>query len=270
MAKSERLGVWLDGIRVADLERRHWNEIRCRYTAEALDLWPGNSPVISCSLPVTERPLDAAPFCMGLLPEGKALDALAREAGVATRDAFGLLRRFGRDVAGALVISEDPPEVRKPDVEPYSEESLARAVEEVEAFPLGVHDDSELSLAGLQDKLLLVRTDGGGWGRPLHGRPSTHLLKIDDPLRSGLVVAEAHCLRLAKAVGLTDIEIELDEFAGRSCLIVSRFDRVIGSDGLRRVHQEDLCQALGVDPGLQRGRAKYERAGGPGFERAAE
>ncbi|HZJ29826.1 MAG TPA: HipA domain-containing protein [Solirubrobacterales bacterium] len=48
--------------------------------------------------------------------------------------------------------------------------------------------------------------------------------------------------------------------------MVSRFDRVIGSDGLgsdglRRVHQEDLCQALGVDPGLQRGRAKYERAG---------
>jgi len=38
----------------------------------------------------------------------------------------------------------------------------------------------------------------------------------------------------------------------------------------RRAHQEDLCQALAIDPDANRGRAKYERAGGPSLHQAAE
>ena len=57
--------------------------------------------------------------------------------------------------------------------------------------------------------------------------------------------------------------------AGR--LIGSRFDRTSAPDGTtHRVHQEDLCQALGIDPDAKRGRAKYERAGGPSLRQAAE
>jgi serine/threonine-protein kinase HipA len=60
-------------------------------------------------------------------------------------------------------------------------------------------------------------------------------------------------------------------FADTRCLIVSRFDRREGAKGLpERIHQEDLCQATGIDPTNARGRAKYERAGGPGFGRLAE
>lgn len=39
---------------------------------------------------------------------------------------------------------------------------------------------------------------------------------------------------------------------------------------VRRVHQEDLCQALAIDPDGRERRAKYERAGGPRFKQAAE
>lgn len=269
MAKVERLGVWLDGRRIADLERRHWNELRCRYTAEALDRWPSNSPVISCSLPLQVKPQDAAAFCRGLLPEGQALQALATQARLPTYDTFGLLRRYGRDVAGALVVSQDEPSPGAFGVEEYRGDGLADAVNALDEFPLGVHDDSELSLAGLQDKLLLVELGTGRWGRPLRGRPSTHILKRDDPRHPGLVAAEADGLTLAAAAGLTTIDHRLLDIDGTPCLVVSRFDRRVTRDGVDRVHQEDVCQATATDPDGQRGRAKYQRAGGPGFREVA-
>jgi serine/threonine-protein kinase HipA len=267
---ADRLGIWLDGLHVADLEQRRWPEIRCRYTEAALERWPRNSPLLSCSLPLGERPLDALAFCKGLLPEGQALQGMAAAAGVAVNATLDLLGRYGRDVAGALVICEDGPAERRFGVEPYDEEGLAAAVDAVEEFPLGAGDDSELSLAGLQDKLLLVKLEDGRWARPIGGRPSTHILKVDDPRHPGLVEAEALCLDLARVAGLTTIVPELATVAGRPCLIVPRFDREqLGSGEVRRLHQEDLCQALAIDPEGGRGRAKYETGGGPSLRDAA-
>jgi len=117
----------------------------------------------------------------------------------------------------------------------------------------------------------LIRLPDGGWGRPLGGRPSTHILKREDARFPGLIEAEAECLALARAVELTTIDAETVELGGYSCLIVSRFDRIVDGDGeVRRVHQEDLCQALGIDPSGARGRAKYEQgAARPSFKQAA-
>jgi serine/threonine-protein kinase HipA len=268
-ARSRCLGVWLDGVRVADLEQPRWPEIRCRFTEEGLEAAPLNSPLLSCSLPLAARPRNASAFCRGLLPEGQALQALAAQAGVAVNDTFELLARYGRDVAGALVIAEDEPTAARFGIEPYGADGLATAVDELDEFPLGAHDDSELSLAGLQDKLLLVRLDDGSWGRPLGGRPSTHILKADDSRYPGLVAAEADCLALARAAGLTSVESELVELGGRQCLIVSRFDREDSEGTVRRIHQEDLCQALAIDPEGARGRAKYEDGGGPSLRQLA-
>jgi serine/threonine-protein kinase HipA len=272
MATASSLGVWLGETRIADVEQPRWPRIRLRYTEEALGRWPQNSLVISCSLPLGRAPGDAFPFCLGLLPEGQALATMAAEAGLAANDVFGLLGRYGRDVAGALVIGAQDPQVRAGGVEPYEDEGLAAAVEDLEEHPLGSHDDSELSLAGLQDKLLLVRLPDGGWGRPLGGRPSTHILKREDVRFPGLIQAEAECLALARAISLTTIDAEVVELGGYSCLIVSRFDREVDAKGgVRRVHQEDLCQALGIDPSGARGRAKYEQGtAGPSFRRAAQ
>ncbi len=271
MAKRLRtLGVWLDGDLIANLEQRHWNELRLRYSPQALERWPLNSPVISCSLPLSAGPQDARAFCSGLLPEGQALQALAARAGIAAHHTFDLLARYGRDVAGALVVGDALREPSAADVETYSTASLEQAVDELDEFPLGAHDDSELSLAGLQDKLLLVELPGGGWGRPLHGRPSTHILKVDDRRRPGLVAAEAAALSLAERVGLSSIDPQLESIAGTDCLIVRRFDRVLAEDGsVGRIHQEDLCQAMGVNHVGPTGKGKYEFAGGPGFRDAA-
>jgi serine/threonine-protein kinase HipA len=122
----------------------------------------------------------------------------------------------------------------------------------------------------------VVRTELG-WARPLHGYPSTHILKVDPHQYPGLVDAEAACLRLAAAVGLSDIGVERCRLAGREALIVSRFDRLDRLDRPDgpplRVHQEDLLQALGVHPDGSNGRAKYQApgtAGPPSWWHAAE
>jgi serine/threonine-protein kinase HipA len=69
---------------------------------------------------------------------------------------------------------------------------------------------------------------------------------------------------------LSDIEIELETIGETRCLIVSRFDREVDGEEVRRVHQEDLLQALGIDPDGNKRRAKYEAGGGPRLKNAAE
>jgi serine/threonine-protein kinase HipA len=271
--KVRRLGVWLGDELIATLEQPRPYRITCRYSELALERWESNSPVLSCSLPVGTRRLDALPFCRGLLPEGRALEYMARQANVAVNDVFPLLAHFGRDVAGACSIFEDgsPPSSRRPQAARYGANELEREIEELPDRPLALHDDSELSLAGLQNKILLVALGNGGWARPVHGYPSTHILKTDDLRHPGLLDAEAACLQLARAAGLTNIGAELKDFGDTRCLIVSRFDRREGAEGPpARIHQEDLCQATGTDPAAVRGRAKYERTGGPGFKALAE
>jgi serine/threonine-protein kinase HipA len=270
MANRPPLGVWLDGVRIAELEApRPWT-LRCRYTAEALDRWPRNSPVISCSLPLQRSPLDASAFARGLLPEGQQLAAMAQLARVAANDTYSLLARFGRDVAGALVIAADEPDPRREGVVPLDDDDLAAEVANLAEQPLGLHDDSELSIAGLQDKMLLVDLGDGRFGRPVHGRPSTHILKVDDRRRPGLVRAEAECLALARAAGVTTVDAEIRTIADLDCLVVSRFDRRAVVNRVTRVHQEDACQAMGIDFERNRGRAKYEDAGGPSFAGVAD
>lgn len=81
--------------------------------------------------------------------------------------------------------------------------------------------------------------------------------------------AEAACLRIARTIGLTTVDVNVETIADQRCLIVSRFDRTAGVDGPARVHQEDLCQATGTDLRANRGRGKYASAGGPDLEDAA-
>ena len=234
MARREPLSAWLHGVRVTTLTSSKPGEVRCTYTADALDEWPLNTPLLSCSLPLSMRPQHGDVFFSGLLPEGQHRQAIADEAGVPTYDTFGLLARFGRDVAGAVVMAREDPGPQPGSVEPYTVETLEAEVAGLPERPLGIHDDSELSIAGLQDKLLLVDLGAGRWGRPVHGRPSTHILKVEDRRYGGMAEFEAACLRLAAAAGLTNVEVTLETIAEVPCLIVSRFDRRFTPDGLTR------------------------------------
>ena len=68
---------------------------------------------------------------------------------------------------------------------------------------------------------------------------------------------EAVGLALARTVGLDAADGQLVDVLDRPALLVERYDRDPSAPG-GRIHQEDMCQALGVYP-----RRKYEGDGGP-------
>lgn len=271
MARRPPLLVQLYGEVVAELTSAGPSQVTCRYTEQARGRWPLNLPLLSCSLPLTRRPhKSAGPFFRGLLPEGAALAAVAAEARVPTYDTFGILARFGRDIAGAAVIGSDGQAHGQGHVADYPRDELEVDVADLEERPLALHDDSALSLPGLQNKLLLVSTPHG-WGRPAGGYPSTHILKVEDRRYPGMATMEAACLHLARAIGLTSVEAHVERIGGVDCIIVSRYDRCVDPDSgsVTRTHQEDVCQALGVDiDGFERP-AKYQEFGGPGWRDVA-
>ena len=254
-------------------EKRRSGQIELTYTDLARARWPARTPVVSCSLPVASHGQDATAFLGGLLPEGQARAALAAQRDLVASDTWGLLAAFGRDIAGALVISDpdDDPAGRMPHAVDYASwDELASAITVLPDQPLGVQDDSELSLAGIQDKLLLVATGGPtGWGRPVAGLPSTHILKPDPLAHPGVVHREAEALQIARRAGLTTIDPQLLEVGDRPCLLINRYDRIVDGADVRRLHQEDLLQAVGLDPAARHGRIKYQDHGGPGYRDAA-
>jgi serine/threonine-protein kinase HipA len=141
--------------------------------------------VLSYSLPPTTGRPNATHFLHGLLPEGAHLDAMARLAKVSTNDTYGMLRHFGRDIAGAFVITSDaePGDARWA-LENLSEQQLVDELRGLTNTSLGLHHGSELSIAGIQNKMLLVQTEVGRCARPRFGYPSSHIVKLDD--RRGL------------------------------------------------------------------------------------
>jgi len=257
--------------KVAQIEAGKGNSLRLRHTREALERWPINTPVVSCSLPVAKTWAPASAFLRGLLPEGRHLQAAAAAANVTTSDTYGLLVRYGRDVAGAMVITrhDQEPDRGRWAMEPYGDVALEQAIANLNSDNPLVHDDSELSIPGLQNKLLLVRDPSGGWARPVGGMPSTHILKIEDPRYPGLIEAEMAATQLAQDIGLTTTNPALAATEPTPCIVVERFDRVEIDGVVERVHQEDACQALGVAHEGARGRRKYQSAGGPGFAQVA-
>lgn len=271
MARREPLAVWLAGEHVATLELRRG--LRLAYTDAAVHRWPLNTPIVSLAMPVSTRPyLDrrAGPFFDGLLPEGEVRRMLAYDLGLSEDDTFGLLQALGRECAGALVLAPlsegAPPQASLGRAERIAEEEVARRLAAVRTAPLGVDARVRVSLAGAQGKLLLTRLPDGSWALPVNGAPSTHILKPAVPGLDDSVENEAFCMRLAARVGLDVAHVEVAHFAGRSVLVVERFDREVTAVGeVRRRHQEDACQALSVPV-----RRKYEEDGGPSLRALSE
>lgn len=267
-SRPKSLEVWLNGELVAELADKR-GQLPLRYTDAVLSKRRGQ-PLLSCSLPVSNDVHQAKAFFDGVLPEGRFRNDLAALAGVVATDTFGLLARYGRDIAGAIVV-KDParePGNAEPCALPLTEDELADEVTALPNRPLGIHDDSELSIPGLQNKMLLIK-DGLRWARPVNGAPSTHILKLDTQAHPGVVAAEAEAMQLAKAVGLTSVHVEVERISNIDCIIVERFDRAIDDNGdVIRLHQEDICQALGYPPEQKYelpGRGRPGHGGGPEF-----
>jgi serine/threonine-protein kinase HipA len=254
-----RLAVYWDRREIGALTRveERSREYGFSYTAQA-------SQPISLSLPLRQEsfnPTASRPFFEALLPEGAIRDQIASQLKLAASDSFGLLAKLGMDCAGALQIVEGSRMSQTPSVQWLDSDELDRLIEEIPRHPLGIQRDDErlrLSLAGVQSKAVLVRDAAGRFGRPLDGMPSTHILKPEgrDARYPGLVANECFCMRLARRCGLSSASVEILTLAGRPCLVVERFDRDLTAWPAHRLHQEDLCQALGITPDF-----KYQHEG---------
>lgn len=268
---AEELAVWLYGVQIATIER-YQARPRLTYSSEALSRYELGTPLLSLSLPVSDRRYTQGvvrPFLDGLLPEGEPRKMIARDVGVRDNDTYGLIRELGLDVAGALVIqpadAPPPPVATTTTAEVLSEDELAELITNLRSAPLGAGGRVRVSLAGVQEKLLLTRMPDRRWGRPVDGTPSTHILKPEIAAYPDTVENEAFCMRVAKHLGLAVASVETTEIAKRKLIAVERFDRHVGDDGsVERIHQEDFCQALGIRP-----EDKYEEDGGPSLRRIA-
>ena len=131
---------------------------------------------------------------------------------LATRLAGLRLANTGNFAEGAVQFlpPEDEPTDYGDDIEVLDASALNDLVDGLDDNPLAITDESDLSLPGVQDKMLLIALGDGQWARPLHGRPSTHILKRDHLRHTGIVAAELDGLRLARHIGLTTIDASVE------------------------------------------------------------
>jgi serine/threonine-protein kinase HipA len=261
------LSVWIAAQRVGALVRKPNGNLQFRYASGY------RGPPLSQSLPVQDsahgnRVVRA--FFGGLLPEQDVRAALAQNLGVSAGNDYALLDAVGGDVAGAIILlgaDEEPPAV--PTTEPLSPGTLSQLLQQLPQRPLGSGGDEgiRLSLAGAQPKVPVIVADDGTMALPTNSAaPTTHILK-PEPIRfPGLVDNEAFCMSLARACELSVARVSKSQtVAGLPFLVVERYDRDLTVDPIRRLHQEDFCQALGVPA-----ERKYQNEGGPTFAQAAQ
>ena len=170
------LAIWLYAHQVAVVEKQRNNRLRLSYTEYALDTYEGGTPLLSLAFPLTrDRYPNGATraFLDGLLPEGEPRRAIAQDLDLPASDVFSLLAALGKDSAGALVIQPEdappPPPSTTLTAEPLTADDLGELIANLRSAPLGIGRKVRLSLAGVQEKLLLTRMPDGSWGRPGRG-----------------------------------------------------------------------------------------------------
>lgn len=253
------LVVYLGDSRAGQLVCKDNGNLQFRYDAGY------GGPPLSQSLPIQ---VEAHPHAVcravfgGLLPESEGRAALARSLGLSAGNDYSLLAEIGGDCAGAIVLlpaGEKPP--REQLVRSVSNEELDEIVRELPRRPLAADPEAgiRLSLAGAQPKLPLI-LDSTGFSLPLNAAtPTTHIVKPEPTAFPGLVDNEGFCMELARSVGLSAARTRKERTpSGVPYLLVERYDRDLSIEPIRRLHQEDFCQALGHPSDR-----KYQNEGGP-------
>ena len=236
---------------------------------------PGAYPLsLSMPLAALEHPHDKIEaFIWGLLPDNEfVLDRWAKKFQVSFRSPFALIANVGEDCAGAVqFVRPDRLEavLGTPDAEIawLTEADIAERLRQLRNDNSAWRrpgDSGQFSLAGAQPKTALLLQDGK-WGVPSGRIPTTHILKPPSAEFDGHAENEHFCLALARAVGLPAATSTVTQFEDEIAFVVERYDRLTTPAGIRRIHQEDMCQAVGVPP-----MRKYENEGGPGVLRIVD
>lgn len=262
------------GDRIGTLTQSASGKVEFVYDPDWVENGPG-LPMSRCMPMTMPRHTDATvqAFLWGLLPDNElTLERIARTGTPKTssRNVVALLAKVGRDCAGALqFVSPDEAEPPEDSVEWLDPAGVRRQLEalgttrgQIAGRASDLH--GRFSLAGAQPKLALHRDrQSGAWGVPHGDVPTTHIIKLPMEDLDGQAENEHFCMRLAALMGLNTAVSEVHDFDGRPAIVVTRYDRFADQSGMiRRLHQEDVCQALGIHPAR-----KYESSGGPSVRR---
>lgn len=192
----------------------------------------------------TDRPVQW--YFDNLLPEEKLRETLSKEAGLKGDDAFALLQYLGAESTGSLVLL--PPEQAVPesgDLQPLSDEALSLRIRNLPRESLSKGARKRMSVAGAQNKLLVVYQNGQLF-EPVGAEPSTHILKPDHTSDDypASVINEYITMRLAERLGLQTPKV-YRRYVPEPVYIVERFDRYADAAGrTHRRHIIDACQLL--------------------------
>ncbi|MGH3679725.1 MAG: HipA domain-containing protein [Natronosporangium sp.] len=275
---GKRLAVVIDGA-LAAVVTEGADDTGDRLVLTYEDAWRAGrqSTPLSLSMPIA-RPTHRDPvvraFLWGLLPDTEqVVERWARRYQVSARNPFALLRHVGEDCAGAAQFV--PPNrveaLREPvgTISWIDEAEIASRLRALRRDPSAWHAAAtgQFSLAGAQAKTALyLDPETRRWGDPAGGVPTTHILK---PAVVGLDehdLNEHLCLEAARLAGLRAARSAVVSFAGERAVVVDRYDRTQAADGVvRRIHQEDMCQALGLGRrgGVRSGAGPEQGAAGP-------
>ncbi len=225
--------------------------------------WQQHGFAVSPHLPFGEAipSLNVQRFLRNLLPEGNGLDELVNSFRVSKNNTFGLIRALGADTPGALaLLPVDEQQAQAASFRPLPEDELSKRLEQRELSNLVIWDGKpRLSVAGVQDKLNVVRQEDGQLGFGDGSLCSTHILKFEKH-QAHLVLNEFVTMKLAKACELNVAKVEMIHIGKHPALLVERFDRRrLDANKVQRRHMIDGCQALNLSP-----EHKYERNFGSG------
>ena len=235
------------------------------------DAYRGNPHAVPLS---TKMPLESPShrgiavenWLWGLLPDDpNVLEKWRVDFGVRERNPFGLLGSpIGEDCPGAFSFVRpermDAFVARPNQTDWLSDTEMATLIRNLRADAtdwLGTDPAGRFSLAGAQSKTALL-WNGKKWGRPWGTTATTHIVK---PAIKGLDshdLNEHLCLSAARNAGIDAVKTEIHSFEDQTALFVQRYDRAEIEGQQVRLHQEDMCQALGLHPVM-----KYQERGGP-------
>ncbi len=268
-----RLIVTANGAQVGTLEVEEG-----RWKFAYADEW--GEYALSPRFPLATREFQDAPntrpvewFFENLLPEGRLRDLVALRDRIDPQDTWALLVRHGRDTAGALSLIPEGIETGAEELlVPLSPELLQKKIKasRMRNLPLMASWDAiRMSLAGAQEKLGLRINANGSMFLPEGAAASTHIVKPENASADFpfCPANEFFCMRLARELKVQVPEVGLLHLP-EPLYVIERFDREPADKNrqtYRRIHQIDLCQAMGVPPSK-----KYESEGGLGLHHLFE
>lgn len=260
MATSD-LNVWYQQTHVGKLWADVTGKIGFHYSSD----WIKTGFALSIRLPLTDKPYQpedetAHRFFANLLPEEGARAQLSRQLKIPNDD-YAMLKALGGECAGAFsILPADVPNDPQQDYRQINEHELTDMIACKNFIPIESDDKKpRLSLAGAQNKCPIYIKDDRYY-LPLETACSSHIIKFEVTQYRNVPAYECYLAQLAKQVSLPVANTQLKKQSKSYYLLIERYDRYDSQGELHRLHQEDLCQALGYSHNM-----KYQQDGGPSF-----